>query len=324
MTRELGIFTLEDTIEIGRRVLGNRYHQPLVDNTRDKTIHNDLYYVVLTENLAAATDPRTGYTTAQGRILRYLQPVLTDSLDMEDSTTSEGLIDITNRFPTFSAAIDDVILVIRNESEWSPVTAASGNNRHARIAQCLGNGYYTANLSTNPRFTIPSFSETGTGTISGVGTGSDLTNECDLCSLVYGENQLPTGTAANDGDAVCGTIVQPTRTSVDGNGSLIYVYDPRKLSLPVGAHVIVSDLGDTADDPAPVPGTGTGTAIPQVTVWMIVSGGYDLIGIPDRFYECCTLNGVQSVKLVRCDTYITEGVYCPGIQTSCPVGTGTP
>jgi hypothetical protein len=323
MTRDLGIFTLEDSIEIGRRVLGNHYKQPPTDNTRDKTIHNDMYYVVLIQDLAAATDPLTGYTSAQGRVIRYLQPIVSDSLDMEDSTTDEGLVTVTNRYTTFSASIGDLLLIIRNESEWSPVTAASGNQRHARITQCLGNGYYTANLSLTPTFTIPSSSETGTGTIAGVGTGSGLTNECDLCSLLYGGNE-PVGTATDYGDAVCNTLVQPTRTSVPGDGALIYVYDPRKLALEVGAHIVVSDLGDTANDPNPVVGTGTGTSIPQVKVWMVLTGNYDLIGIPDRFYECCTLNGVQTVKMVRCDTYIVEGVYCQGNQTYCPVGTGTP
>lgn len=126
MTRDLGIFTHEDAIEIGRRVLGNRYKQPSFDNTRDVTVHNDLYYVVLTEDLDPATNSKTGYTTAQGRILRYVQPAVSDTLNMEDSTTDEGLVSITNRFTTFSASTGDLILIIRNGSEWSPVDRGTG------------------------------------------------------------------------------------------------------------------------------------------------------------------------------------------------------
>lgn len=127
MTRDLGIFTHEDAIEIGRRVLGNRYKQPLFDNTRDATVHNDLYYVVLIEDLDPATNSKTGHTTAQGRILRYVQPAVSDTLNMEDSTTDEGLVSITNRFTTFSASTGDLILIIRNGSEWSPVNVASSS-----------------------------------------------------------------------------------------------------------------------------------------------------------------------------------------------------
>ncbi len=318
--KPLGIHTEGDAFEIHRRVLGQSRKSHDLNVSRQLTIQNHLFYAYLTEDMPAASNPETGYTLAQCRVLRYVQPVLPNSLDMEESTEDSGLDTITNRYTTFSAHAGDLLLIIRNGSEWSPVTAASGTLRHARITQCLGNGFYTANLSVNPRFVIPSSSETGTGTISGVGTGSGLTNECDLCSLLYGGNE-PVGTAIDYGDAVCSTLVQPTRTSVDGDGTLIYVYDPRKLTLSVNAHVIVTDLGDTADDPNPVPGTGTGTAIPQVSVWMVQSGNYDLIAIPDRFYECC--DGV-TVKMTRCDNYITEGVFCPGNQTYCPVGTGTP
>ena len=123
MTGPLGAYSYDDAREIHRRVLGSRQSHAVLDNTRDKTIHNLLYYVLLTEDLAAATNETTGYTQAQGRIIRYVQPTSATSLNMESSTSAQGLITVTNRYTTFSAGMDDLILVIRNGAEWSPVTS---------------------------------------------------------------------------------------------------------------------------------------------------------------------------------------------------------
>ena len=130
MTGPLGAYSYDDAREIHRRVLGSRQSHAVLDNTRDKTIHNLLYYVLLTEDLAAASNPLTGYTTAVGRIIRYVQPTSATSLDMEESTSAQGLITVTNRYTTFSAGTDDLILVIRNGAEWSPVTGGGSGGGH--------------------------------------------------------------------------------------------------------------------------------------------------------------------------------------------------
>jgi hypothetical protein len=309
MTGPLGLYNYDDAREIHRRVLGSRQSQAVMDNTRDKTIHNLLYYVLLTEDLAAASNPLTGHTTAVGRIIRYVQPTSATSLNMESSTSAQGLINVTNRYETFSASSGDLLLVVRNGAEWSPVNAVgSSSQKHARIVECLGNGYYSAYLSLNPTFDLPSITGTGTDT----GTGSGQYDECDPCQWISGEN---TGT---DTVVVCGTLQQPSRVSVPADGALIYCYDPRKLTLSFGAHVIITDMGDTVVDPTTGTGTGTGTAIDTIPLYMILTGNYDLIGIPDRFYECCD----NVVIMTRCDTYIVEGVFCEGVQIQCP-GTGT-
>ena len=129
MTGPLGAYSYDDAREIHRRVLGSRQSHAVLDNTRDKTIHNLLYYVLLTEDLAAATNETTGYTQAEGRIIRYVQPTSATSLNMESSTSAQGLITVTNRYTTFSAGMDDLILVIRNGAEWSPVTSG-GSGTH--------------------------------------------------------------------------------------------------------------------------------------------------------------------------------------------------
>ena len=309
MTGPLGAYSYDDAREIHRRVLGSRQSHAVLDNTRDKTIHNLLYYVLLTEDLAAASNPLTGYTTAVGRIIRYVQPTSATSLDMEESTSAQGLINVTNRYETFSATSGDLLLILRNGAEWSPVTVvASSSQKHARITGCLGNGYYSATISDNPTFDLPSITGTGTDT----GTGSGQYNECTPCQWVTGEN---TGT---DTTAVCGTLQQPSRVSVPADGASVYCYDPRLLTLSNNAHVILANLGDQVVDPATGTGTGTGTATSYIPLWMVLTGNYDLVGIPDRFYTCCN----NEVIMTRCDMYIVEGVLCPGVEVDCP-GTGT-
>lgn len=309
MTGLLGAYSYDDAREIHRRVLGSHQSHAVLDNTRDKTVHNLLYYAVLTEDLDAASNELTGYTSAECRIIRYVQPLAPGSLDMEESTSAAALITVTNRYTTFSANTGDLLMIIRHGSEWSPVTVASSSSqKHARITGCLGNGYYSATISDNPTFDLPSITGTGTDT----GTGSGQYNECTPCQWVTGEN---TGT---DTTAVCGTLQQPSRVSVPADGASVYCYDPRLLTLSNNAHVILANLGDQVVNPVTGTGTGTGTAVDYIPLWMVLTGNYDLVGIPDRFYTCCN----NEVIMTRCDTYIVEGVLCPGVEVDCP-GTGT-
>jgi hypothetical protein len=304
----LGIYGESDAREIHKRVLGHSLPLSELGQAKQHTIHNLLYYVLLEEDLDASTNSLTGATFANGRIIRYVQPMDPSSLDMEESTSDEAIIRVTNRYESFSASAGDLLLIIRNGSEWSPVNAVgSSSQKHARIASCLGNGYYSAYLSIDPTFNLPSITGTGTDT----GTGSGQYDECDPCQWISGEN---TGTDA----VVCGTLNQPSRVSVPADGALVYCYDPRLLTLGINAHVIITDMGDTVVDPTTGTGTGTGTAIDTIPLYMILTGNYDLIGIPDRFYECCD----GTVVLTRCDTYIVEGVFCEGVEIQCP-GTGT-
>jgi hypothetical protein len=304
----LGLYSEGDAREIHKRVLGHSLRSSELGQAKQYTVQNMLYYAVLTENLSAATDPEIGYTSAECRVLRYVQPISATSLDMELATGDISLQTITNRYTTFSASIGDVLLIIRNGAEWSPVNAVgSSSQKHATVVSCLGNGYYSAYLSLSPTFDLPSITGTGTDT----GTGSGQYDECDPCQWITGEN---TGTDA----AACGSLNQPSRVSVPGDGALIYCYDPRKLVLGIGAHIIVTNMGDTVANPVAGTGTGTGTAIDTIPLYMILTGNYDLVGIPDRFYTCCN----DTVIMTRCDTYIVEGVYCPGIEIEC-TGTGT-
>lgn len=135
MNLPIGVYRPDDAREIHRRVLGPMATQPALDNARDKTIHNLLYYALLLEDLTAATNPLTGYTQAQIRVIRYVQPGDGVTLNMEESTTTTGIVQVTNRFESFSASAGDLLLVIRNGSEWSPVN--SGGRRHQVVFETV-------------------------------------------------------------------------------------------------------------------------------------------------------------------------------------------
>jgi hypothetical protein len=126
MNLPIGVYRPDDAREIFRRVLGPAALQPSLDNTRDKTIHNLLYYALLLEDLEPASNSLTGYTQAEIRIIRYVQPSSNASLDMEESTSTAGIIKVTNRLTSFSASAGDLLLVIRHGSEWSPVNTGTG------------------------------------------------------------------------------------------------------------------------------------------------------------------------------------------------------
>jgi len=122
----LGLYSEGDAREIHKRVLGHSLRSSELGQAKQYTVQNMLYYAVLTENLSAATDPETGYTSAECRVLRYVQPISATSLDMELATGDISLQTITNRYPTFSASIGDVLLILRNGAEWSPVASGGG------------------------------------------------------------------------------------------------------------------------------------------------------------------------------------------------------
>lgn len=315
MSTRIGGYTVEDATAIHRKVLGISSSQKPLDNAKYRTVHNPQYYVVLLEDLAPATEPQTGYTQADARVMRYLQPPDPNSLDMEESPEgSDTEIKITNRFTSFSASTGDLILVIRNSSEWSPVNAISGSLlKHAIIGECLGGGYYIAQIAANPMWKLPG-GQDQLGTGSGTGTyilNSDFKEGCDHCLDIEID---PTFIS-------CGSLNQPPRATIGGGPEFVYCYDARKLALPAEAHVIIAYMGDTVDVYATGDSErGTGTSNHEEKLYMVLTGTYPLIAIPDRFYKCCD----GSVILIKCDNYITEGYYCPGDAGDCPVpGTGS-
>jgi hypothetical protein len=172
MNLPIGVYRPDDAREIHRRVLGPTATQPALDNARDKTIHNLLYYALLLEDLTAATNPLTGYTQADIRVIRYVQPGDGVTLNMEESTTSTGIVKVTNRFESFSASAGDLLLVIRHGSEWSPVN--SGGRRHQVIFET--DLAAAVNTKRDP--------STATARILRRTTDGDLTSSCDSITVV--------------------------------------------------------------------------------------------------------------------------------------------
>jgi len=307
---DFGGFSTGDAYEIHRRVLGTpTFSQKALDVKKELTIFNKMYYVVMQSDLAAATDAYTGYTQANGKVVRYVQPN-NNTLDMEDAVNDDSVFTVTNRFTTYSAVTGDLVLIMRNGSEWTPVVPGAGSSIiHCRVTCDLGQGYYKATIGTRPAFSFPKDdAQTGTGCFD---TG--------------------TGTCPTDGDS-CGTSLPgecpPAGSGVDRELPLIgetsvYIYDPRRVNLSIPGHALIVDMGDTIVDFYNLgmdTGTGTGTGCPTATLYMVLSGTYDIVEIPDKHYECCP-DG--SIKLIRCDTYIVEGMLCVGIEDPCTIGTGT-
>ena len=171
MNNNHGVFTVGDARHIHKEIFGTRMSQPPMDNTRDKTIHNLLYYALLLEDLTAATDPLTGYTQAQIRVIRYVQPGDGVTLNMEESTTTTGIVQVTNRLTSFSASAGDLLLVIRHGSEWSPVN--SGGRRHQVIFET--DLAAAVNTKRDP--------STATARILRRETNGDLTSTCDSITV---------------------------------------------------------------------------------------------------------------------------------------------
>lgn len=309
-----GGYSTNDAAEIHRRVLSTKFAQPAVDNAKNLTVLNKMYYVIMQSALAVAEDPYTGYTQAYGKVVRYVQPN-NNTLDMEDAVNASSKLLVTNRSITFSAAEGDLVLIIRNESEWTPITPGASSIRHAIVKECMGGGYYRGELATMA-FVVPTDNTPGTAVYTGTGTGTGTGgSQCDDC-----DNVVP-DTDSNG----CAEAVQPSRVVPVGNGTAIFMYDPRPTPLIIGGHAIVAYISDNADTSAAGVQTGTGTGTSQDTdsIWMVLNGNYPIVGIPDRYYECCP-DG--TVILTRCDLYVVEGVLCPGTTISCPAttGTGTP
>lgn len=138
MSNPLGGFSLEDARLIHERVLGGKFAQKPADIARLQTTQNDNYYVLLTEDLPAATDTLTGYSQAEARVIKYTP---SDSLDMEESTTSLGIITVTNRNVNFSAATGDLLFVIRSGAEWVPAPSGGGSTVSPNsCCGCIDNG----------------------------------------------------------------------------------------------------------------------------------------------------------------------------------------
>lgn len=139
----LGGYQYDIAKKIYERVLGQSSSQKSVDVSRQQTVHNDSYYVLLIEDLAAATNELTGYSQASARILRYDATFNPSSLDMEEAGTSPySIVTVTNRNVNFSAAAGDLLFIIRSGAEWVPAPSGGGGSTVSpnSCCGCIDNG----------------------------------------------------------------------------------------------------------------------------------------------------------------------------------------
>jgi len=123
-----GVFSPEDAREIHRKVLGQQSTSSPENIQRRYTTSADMYYVKMLADLPAATNPETGYTQADGLIVRYKIPA-EDTLDREVAPdTAENREKITNRSTSFSANTGDYIWVKRAGSEYIPLHSSGGTS----------------------------------------------------------------------------------------------------------------------------------------------------------------------------------------------------
>lgn len=134
MSKQFGVFSVETAAEIHRRVLGNSSPQKPTDGQKQLLLPAREYYVKLTEDLAEASNPETGYTQAEAVFLRYKQPA-EDTLSMEESG-EDSTLTVTNRSTSYSATSGSVLQVKRIGAEWAPVHASGGANSTSDDCPC--------------------------------------------------------------------------------------------------------------------------------------------------------------------------------------------
>ena len=144
----IGVFSPEDAALIHQKVLGRSSEQPDLNIARKYSTRSFNYYVKMLENLAAATDPETGYSQAEGLVVRYVQPISATSLDRQPAEDiAENRILITNRSTSFSAGVGDYIWVQDMGSEYAPMHSGGGQNSAGDECgcDCIDNGNLIVN-----------------------------------------------------------------------------------------------------------------------------------------------------------------------------------
>lgn len=110
-----GLLPSEEMREIRRRVLSN--NRDSRTNYYEYSEPSDEFYGVLNADLAAATNPRTGYTNADVRILKYSS--ITTNRNLGYQSGSYGLVNVINRSESLSGARGTLCLIRRILEEYA-------------------------------------------------------------------------------------------------------------------------------------------------------------------------------------------------------------
>jgi hypothetical protein len=159
MNQPIGIFTLDDATAIRRQVLGKATSGQPSDAAKKQNVTGKAYYVKLLQDLAAATDAKTGYTQAEAVVLKYGPSA--DNLDMDEAGTSDSeKITVTNRSKVFTGLTGDYLFVIRMGAEYVPQVSGTATTVIGTCeCTCIEDGDITVGGHTTTSVWIVSLSE---------------------------------------------------------------------------------------------------------------------------------------------------------------------
>ncbi len=198
-----------------------------------------------------------------------------------------------------SKVMGDVFYTVYNKDSkrWEVLSAASSSLRPVRAITraCITDGWYYMELTDEP-VDCPSASV----------SASDSVNECDICSI----------TAFNDSESgftQCDNIPESGRLTPEGNGIFVNARDLRTVPLKIGGTVLIQWTGETCISSASASASASDDLLDRV--YYVLTGEYEIIRIPHQVWECCPIT--NTIKMVECWSYITEGAVCPSEFDPC-------
>jgi len=291
----IGAFFPDDARTIKKRVLGNNRNANYLQ-AHEGVFDKGWHYVILQEDLAKASNPLTGYTQAQAKIIFYLEG--DSSLDMTQPAVDA--ITITNRSPVSSAKAGDVLLVRFIIREWSPIWQSGGGTlRHGIVVSNDGCGYYTVELGT----------WSGNLNTSGVGIGSDssgIDRNCDVCYDV-----------TDEGTSDCAIVLSYPTCPVTGDGEYVRAYHRASALVPLVTGSAVMLTGQGGDDPSSTTDSSGATE----DVWHIVDGLQEHTVQYIEEWSCCDAEGEsgEETLLTRTPIIFAAKVCSPITCGTCEV-----